>query len=486
MKEKRDQIERIAPWQELPAEPAGPLYERLAEYIRQHIREGQFAEGARLPSKRSLAESLGLSLTTINTAYDILTAEGYLLAKPRSCYQVGPLAELYLQLPDQAEDEKSPEATAAVSRAQEKPVLYDFSINGVDESLFPERTVKRIYKKIIDAGALSTEPEARGLLSLRCELAANLWAAQGIEVNPDNIVISYGTSGLYRFLFELLPKNTIYGLEDPGFPTLRLSLERSGKNYALLPMEKDGVSAARLRQLGVEAACLTPNHQFPTGLAYSGRARQALLHWAYEADRRFLIEDDYDGMIRHTAAGESLKKLDRAGQKVLYLGSFSRSWSPGLRISYVCLPDSLSSKARRIGLPYANPVPLTEQAFLAELIRSRAFERHLNRARRLYRRKRRLLLEAIRASGLPWQLHAGPAGLHITAEPEDKQIDTRAFVKKAAEEGIKLQRLQDYAFAADCRNTLILGFGRLPETAIEPAVERLRELWEVTGHDGTR
>lgn len=475
-------MERISAWQELPGDLSGPLYEQIAEYVRRAVRRGVFCEGQKMPSKRSLAESLGLSLTTINAAYDLLTAEGYLLSYPRSCYRIGPLAELYFHMPPAETRTDSEESVPSLSSgsanaAGRDTFRYDLGLSGVDESLFREKQVKRIYKKIIDEGALSAEPEARGLLSLRSELAANLFSAQGILVRPENIIISYGTMGLFRFLFELLPNQTVYGIEDPGFKALELSLKRSGRRFCLLPVGPEGIAPEDLEQNDVTAACLTPNHQFPSGIEYSVPNRRKLLKWAYAAEDRYLIEDDYDGMIRHRSGGESLKKLDAKAERVLYLGSFSRSWSPGLRISYVCLPDGLSRRALRIGIPNSNPVPLTEQMFLAELIRSGAFERHLNRARRLYRRKRRLLLQELRQSDLPWDVKSGPAGLHLTAEIREPSLSASRFSCAAAEAGIKIECMDDYSFESSRPRELIIGFGRIPEDDIKPAVEALGRLW---------
>lgn len=490
MENKRDQIDKIPAWQELPGDLQGSLYERIAEHIRREIRSGHFREGARLPSKRSLAESLGVSLTSVNTAYDILTAEGYLLSYPRSCYKVGPLAELYLHMPaaeTEPQDEvmnagENQEAASLADEGQAEPKFrYDFSVKGVDESLFREKSIKRIYKKIIDEGALTAEPEARGLTALRRELAALLLSSQGIRVNPDNIVISYGTMGLFRYLFELLPRGTVYGMEDPGMQALQLAFRRSRREFHYLPVGVMGIRPEDLYEKRIDAACLTPGHQFPSGIEYAASVKHALLKWAYEKSGRWLIEDDYDGMIRHRPGGESLKKLDRAAGRVLYIGSFSRSWSPGLRISYICLTDELSRKARGLGLPASNPVPLTEQAFLAELIRSNVFERHLNRARRLYRRKRRRLIEAIRESRLPWSVHAGPAGLHITVRFASELSTADDFAQACARRGIRVTPLDTFCFEEERPSWVLLGFGRIPEEDIKPAVEEMEKIWKEEG-----
>lgn len=473
MNRKRGQIERIPAWQHLGGKEGAPLYERLAEQIRQSIREGAWCEGMRLPSKRRLAESLGLSLTTITSAYDTLTAEGYLVAYPRSGYAVGPLAELYLRMPAKEknilpEPEESPEPAWR----------YDFGPHGIDKSLFPEKSVKRIYRKIIDEGALSDEPHRRGLFSLRKELAGYLMNSQDILVSPSDIVISYGIQGLYRFLFELLPMNAVFSVEDPGYPSLARTLRRSGKKYYPLPVADEGVRVGDLEKWGINIASLTPMHQFPTGIEYSGTARMRLLEWAYRDKGRYLIEDDYDSAFRSYSTVESLRKLDSRGERVLYIGSFSRSWSPGLRISYIVLTPELSRKAKEMGIPSISPVPLMEQAFLAELIRSNTFERHLNRAARLYRKKRRLLIEAIEASSLPWRIRHAGSGLHFIAELPGG-IYAPSFCKRAALFGLHLKSIQEYCHYSSRPGEILIGYGGLPEKEILSAVEALEEAWRL-------
>ncbi len=474
MNKKRGQIERIPAWQHLGGKEGTPLYERLAEQIRQSIREGTWFEGMRLPSKRRLAASLGLSLTTISSAYDTLVAEGYLVAYPRSGYAVGPLAELYLRMP--AKEKKIlPEPE---EENPEPAWRYDFGPHGIDKSLFPEKSVKRIYRKIIDEGALSDEPHRRGLFSLRKELAGYLLSSQDIRISPSDIVISYGIQGLYRFLFDLLPMDAVFSVEDPGYPSLARTLQRSGKKYYPLLLADEGISVRDLEKNRVDIASLTPMHQFPTGIEYSGTARMRLLEWAYREKGRYLIEDDYDSAFRSYSSVESLRKLDGRGERVLYIGSFSRSWSPGLRISYIVLTPDLSRKAKEMGIPSISPVPLMEQAFLAELIRSNTFERHLNRAARLYRKKCRLLIEALEASSLPWRIHQAGSGLHFIAElPEESYAPS--FCARAALLGLHIKSIQEYCHHSSRPRDILIGYGGIPVEEIPSAVEALEEAWRL-------
>ncbi len=473
MSTKRDQMKNITPWQNLSGAKDLPLYERLAEQIRSSIREGVFREGQRLPSKRSLSESLGVSLTTVGSAYDTLVAEGYLVSFPRSGFEISPLADLYLRLPPVKE--YSPRQDH--QQATKQMWRLDLDPHGIDKSLYPEKTVKRIYRKIIDAGALSDETHRRGLLILREELAADLKSSQDIEVSASDIVISYGMQGLYRFLFELLSPDMIFGIEDPGYPTLEHTLRRSARKYRFLPLSEEGIHVGDLEQKNVQIASLTPAHQFPTGLEYSSHLRMELLHWAYEKPGRYLIEDAYDSAFCYQPSVESLRKLDPSGERVLYIGSFSRSWSPGLRISYLCLTPDLSRKASDLGIPHANPVPIMEQRFLAELIRSGTYERHLNRARRLYHKKRRQLIAAFDSSSLPWEVRAGTSGLHFTVRlPEE--TDAGEFVRYLRTQHIRLQSVYQYCFENHWPQELLIGFGALPEENIPSAVHMLEASWE--------
>ena len=266
-----------------------PRYDYLYRCIKGDILSGRLAAGEKLPSKRALAAHLGTAVVTVENAYAQLLAEGYLTSRERSgCYVA------------QVETRQSPPPPPApVQTAPERRWLLDLRGVGSGIEGFPFSVWAKLTRRVLTerGPALLRAVPHSGVPELRRALARHLYELRGIQVSPEQIVVGAGTEYLYNLLVQLLGRERVYGLEDPGY-------SKAGRVYALneaecrfLPVDGAGVPPEALEGSGVQVLHLSPNHQFPTGAVTPISRRQAVLRWAQAGDR-YLIEDDYDSEFR--------------------------------------------------------------------------------------------------------------------------------------------------------------------------------------------
>ena len=276
----------------LDAASGVPLYEQLYRSLAAEMRTGAISAGTRMPGKRRLAAELSVSVNTVDAAYQILAAEGYLEARERSGFYV----QEYLALPERTESAAPPQPEAAP--APEQPVRYDLSTRGVDPELFPFRTWARLQKELLySSPELLTHGDAQGDLSLRQALAEYLEEYRGVRCGPHQLVVGAGLEYLLGLLAPLLPGPA--AVENPGYPRARQVLENNGISCCCLPVDEDGLSIRALSESGAAVCYVTPSHQFPTGVTMPAGRRAELLHWAARRPgQRYIIEDDYDSEFR--------------------------------------------------------------------------------------------------------------------------------------------------------------------------------------------
>ena len=315
-----------------------PLYEQLYESLAEAMRAGELAAGTRMPGKRRLAAELSVSVNTVDGAYQILAAEGYLEARERSGFYV----QEYLALPTRPE---TANAAPAPREAEPRPeivepsIKYDLSTRGVDPELFPFRTWARLQKELLySSPQLLTHGDAQGDRELRQALADYLEEYRGVRCSPEQIVVGAGLEYLLGLLAPLLPGPA--AVENPGYPRAKQVLENNGVPCCCLPVDEDGLSVAALSASGAAVCYITPSHQFPTGVTMPAGRRAELLHWAARRPgERYIIEDDYDSEFRFdTRPLPSLQGMAGADGPVVYLSTCSRSLAPSIRIAYMVLP----------------------------------------------------------------------------------------------------------------------------------------------------
>ena len=312
-----------------------PLYQQVYDHLTEQIRSGQLAAGTRLPGKRSLAEALGVSVNTVDTAYQMLTAEGYLESRPRSGFFVQPFTDL---VPGTAAPESEPcEEEASSSR-------YDLSVTGVDISLFPFRTWGRIQKDLLySSPELLSHGHRQGDEELRQAIAEYLQAYRGVQCTAGQIVVGAGMEYLLGLLARLLGGNgqALAAVENPGYRRSWLILRNNGVPCQFVDVNSGGMDLNSLAASGASIAYVTPSHQFPTGVTMPAGRRAELLRWAQAKPGRYIIEDDYDSEFRFDIRPlPSLQGMAGPAGPVVYLTTFPRACPPASASPAWCCPGS--------------------------------------------------------------------------------------------------------------------------------------------------
>ena len=459
----------------LDAASAVPLYEQLYQSLAQEMRTGALAAGTRMPGKRRLAAELSVSVNTVDAAYQMLAAEGYLESRERSGFYV----QEYLALPARPAGVPEPQPLHLPEPPPAPPVRYDLSTRGVDPGLFPFRTWARLQKELLySSPQLLTHGEAQGDPALRQALAEYLSEYRGVQCGAHQIVVGAGLEYLLGLLAPLLPGTA--AVETPGYSRARQVLENNGVRCCCLPVDADGLSLAALNQSEAAVCYVTPSHQFPTGVTMPAGRRAELLHWAARRPgERYIIEDDYDSEFRFdTRPLPSLQGMAGADGPVVYLSTCSRSLAPSIRIAYMVLPEHLLPAWREKYRLYSGTVSRFEQQTLARFITEGYFTRHLARERVAYKARRDALAAALNAAFAPGELTLAGlhTGLHLLAKLKDPPPD--AALRRAAEaQGIRLGLLSDYDLTgnAPSAGTLVLGYGSLADEACASVGETLKK-----------
>lgn len=447
------------------------LYEYLYRSIRGDILSGTLAVGERLPSKRALAEHLGVSVITVEGAYQQLEAEGYVHTRPRSGFFV---SRVERSLPAR-------QATADVPPQPVQEWKLDLKTNRVDAARFPLTTWARLTRQVLaeEGAALLSPLPHQGLFALRRAICSDLRDYRGLSASPEQIVIGAGAEYLYLLLAQLLGRDTVLAVEDPGYPKIRQVYEKSGVRCVSLPLDGEGMNPDALRASGAVAAHLSPSHQYPTGLVTPIRRRQELLRWAEETGG-FVIEDDYDSELRFTGRPiPPLQSIDGGG-RVAYLNTFSQTIAPSMRVGFLVLPPRLLEQYRRELDFYSCTVPATEQFILTRFLEGGYYEQHLARMRTEYRLRRAAVLEAFRRSAFAGRVHIAEqgAGLHfllrLDTARSDGELDTRA--RKL---GVRLGFLSEYTRRREAAfdHTLVVNYAGLEKERLPEAVELLTEIF---------
>lgn len=440
-----------------------PLYDQLYRHIVSLIRSGELAQGEKLPSKRRLAQHLGVSLTTVEKAYGLLTAEGYLESYPRSGCRVAPsLAAI-----------PAPPRPAAPPPPKREELDECFSTSAVDTSVFPFSTWARLSREAVyENPGLLQRGEGQGDWKLRAALADFLHQYRGVSCAPEQVVVTAGLEGALWVLLQLLPR-AVFGLEDPGYGSLRRLLDNLGRRWVPVVMDGRGLSVQALEGSGADVAYVTPSHQFPLGITTPAGRRGELLRWAYAKPGRYLIEDDYDAEFRYASRPiPAMQGMDQGG-RVLYVGTFSRTIAPSIRVAYLILPPELLEVYHEKFRHASATVSRFEQEALCRFLTSGAYGRHLRRAGNLYRRRRDALCAALKGWG---EVRGAEAGLHLLFTlPGREEAD---LAERAAKAGYRVRGLGEYCVGGDpLPGTLVLGFAGLPEERAGRATGELKRVF---------
>ncbi|KAF0091662.1 MAG: GntR family transcriptional regulator / MocR family aminotransferase [Fusobacteria bacterium] len=451
-----------------------PLYHQLYEYIKEEIRSGRIEFNTKLPSKRKLSAYLNISQNTIQAAYDQLIEEGYIVAVPKKGFFVSPLDNI-LNL-----DLKS-SGKYIENRIKVEQLVYDFSYHGVDHDSFPFTIWRRLIKEAINEYDMDLlKPgSSQGRRDLRVSIAKYLRHSRGVNCSPEQIVISSGTESLFQILIQLLGQEYIYGIENPGYEKLNLLFKSNNAKFKTIDIDMKGMKMEEIEKSGADILCITPAHQFPSGEIMPITRRIKILNWAYERKSRYIIEDDYDSEFKYSGKPiPALFGLDTY-DKVIYMGSLSKSLSPSIRVSYMVLPELLLNQYREKLSFIVCPVPTIDQKVLQRFIEDGHFERHINRMRNIYKRKREVLVgELVEFKGRIDVLGAD-AGLHLLLRVNNGMSE-EDLVDKAKKVGIGVYGISNYFYnknSLDKSATVLLGYAGMKDEEIRQAISKLTEIW---------
>lgn len=468
----------------LPPFGSRAMRRELHRQLRAAIVEGRLQAGFRLPASRELAKQLGIARNTVVSIYDMLLSEGYLETRPGA----GTFVATSLPAAGSTKRSSANEADARLSSywrsasstasAEIPTPEFDLRLGMPDKARFPfeiwRRLSNRALRRLGRAPARYMEPQ--GSLSLREAITGHVSFARAVACNVDSIVVTAGAQQAFDLLARILvtPGKTTVAIEDPGYPPLRHAFAAAGARIAPIPVDHDGLIVDRLPQ-ETAVVCVTPSHQFPLGVAMSRARRLALLDFA-QRNRAVIIEDDYDGEFRFGGRPvDALQTLDRTGS-VFYVGTFSKSLFPALRLGYVVTPDWA-----RAALLAAKQLtdwhgPALPQETLAAFIAEGHLARHVRRMRGIYDERRTLLLEALARHMPGFEIIPAIAGLHMSLRLPGG-MDAEQVVMSAARLGIGIDSLGRYAVDEDNSfNGLALGYGSIDALQIEPAIRSLAQV----------
>ena len=458
----------------LSSEDPRPLYEQLVACLRDDILSGRLAPGTRLPSKRSLAENLGVSSITVESAYGRLMDEGYVLSEPKRGYFVMQLA------PMDAVRAPVPESEIHLPPAQQDFPL-DLSGNRTPPERFPFSVWTHLLRETVsDKGPELLVPSpCGGIQELRDAIAWHLKSFRGMQVDSKQIIVGAGTEYLYGLLIQLLGRERVFCLEDPGYRKISQIYASNGVACRWVSMDDSGLTVSGLQNAGADVAHISPTHHFPTGITMPISRRYELLSWANEVSGRYIIEDDYDSEFRLTGRPiPSLQSIDERG-RVIYINTFSKSLASTIRISYMVLPPELANMYYRNMSFYSCTVSTFDQYTLARFISGGYFEKHVNRMRLYYTRLRRQLLRIIAASPIADRIDVleRDSGLHFLMRIRTARSDEE-LRSLLAERGINLLPLAVYYRNPENapEHTFILNYSALDESGLAQALEILSRL----------
>ena len=463
-----------------------PLSRQIFTGLRNAIVNGTFRGGDRLPSTRLLAEQLSVSRTVVVIAYEQLLAEGYVHGRTGS----GTFVSQHLARPTTARVqaaalELSRFGTAAVDANKRLPQAagstsrprYDFAYGRGNTDTFPFEAWSRVALATLRKAPLSEldyGPSA-GSTSLREAIADHLRRARGLACAASQVIIVNGSQQALDITARvLLDRGQRVVIENPQYQGTRDILKAAGAQLIPVPVDAQGLVTDALPRRA-RLAVVTPSHQFPTGAVLPLSRRAALLEWARRANAA-IIEDDYDGEFRYDGQPvEPLQTLDTDG-RVIYVGTFSRTVYPSLRIGYLVAPPSLVPSFVGAKWLCDRHTATLEQEILADFIRSGAYERHLRRARKALAERKRELLTSIRLHlGDTVAISGESAGTHVVIWPRQRVVE-QDVVAQAASVGVGIYGISQYFLERPPRAGFLLGYSRLIARDIHDGIRRLRQI----------
>lgn len=451
-----------------------PIYQQIYHYIIQEIRCLRIKPNSKLPSIRRLSQHLAISRTTVEWAYHQLLAEGYIESRPKSGFYTKELPFDSIHPPHLSQQEEEISTVTAPT----PQTLIDFRYGATDIRHFPVKEWRQITNLILQDPRSFHYGHPQGEISLRTELAKYLYFSRGVVCEPEQIVIGSGTQTLLSFLCQFINKEKHVGFEEPGYDGARALFHNHGFKIIPITLDDEGISISQLNESSCSIVYITPSHQFPMGMTLPITQRLQLIQWALEKDR-LIIEDDYDGEFRYNELPIPALQGLMPDAPIIYMGTFSKSLLPGIRISYMVLPKALLPSYHNVCHLYEQTASTWHQLTLSEFMRTGYFERHIRRMRKANQKKYSLVIKEIdhwmkdRA-----RILGSAAGMHILLELDDQRSETE-LIELAKKQGVNVYPTSRYWIKVlpSHRPTILLGYSNIKEEDIPVGIECLYRAW---------
>ena len=452
-----------------------PLFRQIRDRIAGAVLDGRLAPGSRLPSARSLAAQLSIARGTVDAAYQLLAGEGYIISRGAAGTLVDPALDRQLLKPARAARARTPAGSPVVERTRTVP-LFRMGVPALD--VFPHKVWSRLVAR--RARALRSIDQAyrppEGSEELRLQIARYLAVARGISCEPSQILITNGYQGALGLVtLALMKPGDAAWLEHPGYRYGHDALQRAGMRLVGVPVDADGfdIAGTTSKARPARIAFVTPTHQYPLGVTLSLPRRMELLKWA-EAEQGWIVEDDYDSEFRYQGKPlPALKSLDRP-DRVLYVGTFSKVLSPGLRVGYMVLPAALVGRFTDIAQALQPPPAHLIQLAIAEFMEQGYLARHIRRMRQLYAERRAALADALSAHAPALSIDLKPGGMHLLARLPRGTDDVK-LVERLKEAGMLPSPLSICGVERLYAPGLLIGFTNVEAKKASNTARRLAE-----------
>jgi GntR family transcriptional regulator/MocR family aminotransferase len=443
-----------------PLDPAAaePFYRQIYDRFRSAIASGLLKPGDRIPSARALTKELGLARGTVDAAYSLLAAEGYVQARGQAGTVVTPSLKPRAPMADAV-----PRARSDISAPSFRPdSILPFQMGLPALDMYPRKIWARLGARCVRSMQPSdmVHPSVYGLQALRAEIAAYLHVSRGISCIPSQVFVTSGYRHTMALIgHALLKTGDRVWHEDPGYPPTRELLEHMQLVAIPVPVDHEGLVVADGIRMAprARAAVVTPAHQSPLCVSLSLPRRLALLEWAAKSGA-WVIEDDYDGEYRYVSRPlPALKSLDRDGQ-VLYSGTFSKVLLPSIRLAYLVVPETQIQRFEQTSQIFAGGSPELMQTIVTAFMAEGHFARHIQRMRKLYAERREATAAGLEGVlGKHMRIDSQPGGMHLILRLQGRQSD-RGLVARMREQGMYAEALTNWTMGGKSAPALLLNF----------------------------
>ena len=460
------------------------LADEIYSQLRSAILEGRLSEGDLLPPTREMARRLSVSRSTVSTAYDRLIGEGFAIGKVGSGTRVAPsiARPAAFRRPQRASlHARATWEDVSLPTDFWRPAEYDFRTGIPDASMFPYQSWRRLMNRAFRPVAIEdgTYGHPGGHPALREAIARHVGTARGIQADPQDVIVTTGTQQAVDLIARVLvaPGDRV-AVEDPGYGPPRRLFRTMGLRVGGVPIDDEGLVVDAI-PANTRLLYASPSHQYPLGLTMSLRRRMALAAWA-DRTGAAIIEDDYDSEFRFGDRPiEPVKTLDRAG-RVIFVGSFSKTMLPSLRLGYVIVPRSIGHAVEAAKYLADWHTPTGTQLAMAWFLSSGSFARHLRRMRTAYEARHRRIVDTLRGdfAGL-LEVVPSSVGLHLAALATDGSVDRIDVVHdRSTSVGVDFQPLARFSAGDGPQAGMVLGYGAIPLERIDEGLRRLRAAFD--------